>query len=91
LYIEKAIYMNAMLPEEDTAVFRFRINCQEINCLVSKKKDEVGKIVQGDENNVESCQYVFDVTRNSEPEVETFGHPWMIVGLERVGVVKQIL
>jgi hypothetical protein len=71
------------------AVFRFRINCQEINCLVSKK--EPGKIVQGEDNQVESCQYVFDVTRNPEPEVDIFGHPWMIIGLERVGVVKQLV
>ncbi len=81
--------MSASLPEEDMAVFRFRINCQEINCLVSTK--EHGKIMQGDENQVESCQYVFDVTRNPEPQVDIFGHPWMIVGLERIGVVKQIV
>lgn len=83
--------MSASLPEEDMAVFRFQINCQEANCLVSVKENEKGKIVQGEETTVESCQYVFDVTRNPEPYVEIFGHPWMIVGLERIGVMKQIV
>jgi len=81
--------MDASLPEEDTAVFRFRVSCQEINCLVSLK--EPGKIVQGEDNQIESCQYVINLTRSPEPEVDIFGHPWIIIGLERHGVVKQLV
>jgi hypothetical protein len=89
LYIDKATYMSAALPEEDVAVFRFRISCQEVNCLISKKEE--GKVVQGEKDLVENCQYVFDVKRNPVPEVDEFGHPWMICGLERIGVVKQLV
>ena len=87
--MDKATYLSAALPEEDMPVFRFRIQCQEISCLVSKK--EPGKIIQGEDNQVENCQYVFDVARNPDPEVDVFGHPWMVVQLERVGVMKQLI
>jgi len=83
--------MSAALPEEDMPVFKFRISCQEVDCLISKKKDEEGKVVRGEKDTVESCQYIIDVTRSPEPEVDIFGHPYMIVGLIRIGIMKQLV
>ena len=81
--------MSAAIPEEDVAMFRFRVNAQEVNCLMSLK--EPGKVVQGEKDLIETCQYVIDIRRNPAPEVEVFGHPWLITGLERVGVLKQLV
>ena len=88
IWIDKAMFINATLPEQDNPVFRFRLHCQEINCLVTKAE---GKVIQGDEHQVESCQYNVDLCRNSNPEIEIVGHPWQIVGIERIGVVKQLV
>lgn len=88
IWLDKAQFISASLPEPENPVFRFRLHCQEINCLVSK---ENGKVVQGDENQVESCQYNVDLCRNSNPEEDIVGHPWQIVCLERIGVVKQLV
>ena len=82
------MYESAHIPDTDTAIFRFRINCQEINCIIDKKE---GKIVEGAEDYVESCVYFIDVTRNPEPVIEEVGHPYYIIGMERTGVIKQIL
>lgn len=88
LYLEKAVYVNAFLINEDTCKLRFRLNAQEINCLVDKKE---GKIVEGDDTQVESCQYVVDLMINQDPVVEEVGHHWIVSTLERVGVVKQLI
>jgi hypothetical protein len=34
---------------------------------------------------------MIDITRNPDPVVEEVGHPYLVVGLERVGVSRQIL
>jgi hypothetical protein len=86
--LDKAQFLHASLPEPETPVFRFRLSCQEINCLVSK---ETGKVIQGEENQVESCQYNVDLCRNSNPEEDILGHPWQIINLERIGVFKQLV
>ena len=74
--------------DEDNVILRFRISTQEINCKISQKD---GKVVEGDVDLVENIQYVIDITRNPEPVVEEVGHPWLVVGLERVGVMRQIV
>lgn len=74
--------------DEETVVMRFRINSQEINCLISQKDK---KIVEGDEDLIENVQYLIDITRNPEPVVELVGHPYVVVGLERIGMFKQII
>lgn len=88
IWIDKAQFIHASLPEPENPVFRFRLHCQEINCLISKTD---GKVIQGDEFQVESCQYNVDLSRNCNPEVEILGHPWQIVNIERIGVVKQLV
>lgn len=88
LYVDRAEYTAANVIDEDTVVLRFRINCQEINCKVSRKD---GKIIEGEEDLVMNVHYIIDITRNPEPVIEEVGHPYMIVGLERVGMTKQIL
>jgi len=88
LYIDRAVFISASILDEETAVLRFRTNCQEINCLICKKE---GKIVEGNETYIESCQYQIDIMKNPEPIVEEVGHDWIIVGLQRMGVVKQLL
>jgi len=88
IWLDKAQFLSAALPEPENPVFRFRLSCQEINCLVSKAD---GKVIEGDENQVESCQYNIDLCRNPNPEIDIVGHSWQIVHLERIGVVKQIV
>lgn len=88
LYLEKAVYVNATILNEDTCKFRFRLNAQEINCLIDKKD---GKIIEGDDSHVVSCQYVVDIMLNPDPIIEEVGHHWIISTIERVGVVKQII
>ncbi len=61
---------------------------QEVNCKISQKD---GTVVEGDEALLMNIHYMIDITRNPEPIVEEVGHPYMIVGLERVGVTKQVL
>jgi hypothetical protein len=80
--------MSADIPDEDTCILRFRINTQEINCKISRKD---GQIVEGDVSLVENIHYIIDITRNPEPVIEEVGHPWVIVGLQRVGVIRQLL
>ena len=36
-------------------------------------------------------KYIIDVTRSPEPEVDIFGHPYMIVGIIRIGIMKQLV
>jgi hypothetical protein len=74
--------------DEDNVVLRYRINCQEVNCKISLKDR---KIVEGNESLVLSVHYMIDITRNPEPIVEELGHPYMIVGLERIGVTQQLV
>ena len=47
--------------------------------------------MEGEEDLVLNVHYMIDITRNPEPVIEEVGHPYMIVGLERVGVSRQIL
>lgn len=67
---------------------RFRINCQEINCKVSQKD---GKVVEGDYDLVENVHYNIDIVRNPDPVVEEIGHHYLVVGLEKFGVVRQLV
>jgi len=78
----------ANVIDEDNVILRFRIVCQEINCKISQKD---GTVIEGKEDLVLNIHYMIDITRNPQPVVEELGHPYMIVGLERVGVSKQIL
>jgi len=88
LWIDKAQFISTNLPEQDNPVFVFRLYCQEISCLVSKQDR---KVVQGEDNSVESCQYEVSLQRNHNPEIDIVGHPWLIVNVERRGVVKQLI
>jgi hypothetical protein len=67
---------------------RFRISTQEINCKISRKD---GKVVEGNVDLIENIQYMIDITRNPSPVVEEVGHPYLVVGLERVGVMRQVV
>jgi hypothetical protein len=67
---------------------RFRINSQEINCKISRKD---GKVVEGDLDLIENVQYFIDVMRNPSPVVEEVGHSYLVVGIERIGVVRQLV
>lgn len=69
-------------------MIRFRINTQEINCKISKKD---GKVVEGDVDLLESVQYFIDITRNPTPLIEDVGHGYLVVGIERIGVVRQLV
>lgn len=88
LYIDPAIFHSANVIDEDNVVIRFRITCQEINCKISKKD---GKVVEGDIDLLESVQYLVDITRNPTPVVEEIGHPYMVVHIEKIGVVRQLV
>jgi len=74
--------------DEDNCVIRFSINAQEINCKISQKD---GKVVEGDVDLVESVTYFIDVTRNPNPVIEEVGHPYLVVGIEKVGVTRQLV
>lgn len=82
------MFHSADVIDEDTVIIRFTINCQEINCKVSKKDR---KVVEGDVDLVESVQYLMDVVRNPNPVVEEIGHGYLVVGLQRIGVVRQLI
>ncbi len=88
MYVDHAQYVSANVQDEDNCTLRFRISSQEINCKISRKD---GQVVEGNVDMVENIQYVIDITRNPEPVVEEVGHPYLVVGLERVGVMRQIL
>jgi hypothetical protein len=34
---------------------------------------------------------MIDIRRNPEPVIEEIGHPYQIVGLERIGVMRQVV
>ena len=88
LYVDNAQYVSANVIDEDTVVMRFRINCQEINCKISTKD---GSLVEGDFDLVENVHYNIDIVRNPSPIVEEVGHPYLVVGLEKFGVVRQLV
>ncbi len=88
LYVDRALFHGANILDEDTVVMRFRINSQEINCKISQKD---GKVVEGDVDLIESVQYMIDLTRNPNPIIEELGHPYLVVGLEKIGVVRQLV
>lgn len=69
-------------------VLRFRIQSQEVNCLISTK-DKL--LVEGKESQIQNIQYVVELTPNPEPLVEELGHEWLIIGLEKVGVFQQLV
>lgn len=89
LFVDQPQFMTAMVTDEENVFFRFRISCQEMPSLIDKK---TGKAVDATkEFEVESCQYIIDIEKASDPAIEEVGHDWVIVHLERIGVVKQIL
>ena len=88
MYVEPATYVSAEVLDEETCIMRLRINTQEINCLISRKDC---KVVEGNVTHVDTIFYMIDITRNPEPLIEEVGHPWLIVGLQRVGIVRQLL
>jgi len=86
--MEKALFFASSIKNNSAPVLRFRIQTQEINCLISKK-DQL--LVEGKESQIQNIQYVLEFTPNPEPLVEELGHEWLIVGFERVGIFQQLV
>lgn len=82
------MFSTAHIIDEDNVIMRLKINCQEINCKISKKD---GKVVEGDIDLIENVHYQIDITRNPEPLVDEVGHHYLVVGLERTGVSRQLV
>lgn len=86
--MDKSIYASSLIKNNSTPVLIFRINIQEVNCLVSKK-DKL--LVEGSESIVNSIQYILQLTPNPEPLIEELGHEWHICGIEKVGIFQQLV
>jgi hypothetical protein len=86
--MEKALFFASSIKNNHTPVLRFRIQTQEINCLLSKK-DHL--LVEGKESQIQNIQYVLELTPNPEPLTEELGHEWLIIGFERVGIFQQLV
>ena len=88
LYVDHALYKGSRIIDSENCVFQFSIDASEINCLVNKKN---GEMVEGNQAEILSCKYLIELKYNPEAHVDVFGHYWMIVGFERIGVTKQLV
>ena len=52
---------------------------------------ENGTIVEGNEGNIKSSQYLITVKKHDNPDIETMGHYWEIKELIQTGTHKQII
>ncbi len=69
-------------------MLKYTINCHENNCKISTKD---GSIVEGAVNDVDNVFYHLDIVRNPTPIIEEVGHSYLVVGIQRVGVMKQLI
>ncbi len=52
---------------------------------------ETGDIVEGDDGNIRSSQYLITLRRNANPDLCKFGHYWEIKEMVQTGTFKQLI
>jgi hypothetical protein len=88
LYCGNATFTRAYILDSETCVLSFYIDTQEIPCLISKK---TGEPVENNDTEIQSCRYLIEMKINPDPLIDELGHYWLVVGLQKLGAVKQLI
>jgi hypothetical protein len=88
LYLGNATFKSAHIIDSENCVLVFYIDTNEIPCLIKKK---TGEVAQGTPTEIQSCKYLIELKINPDPLIEELGHYWQVVGLQKIGAMKQLI
>jgi len=80
---------NAGQLENSKPQFSFIVDTQEIDCKVCIK--DPNEIKEGSVDSIIKNSWRITITLHEDPDIETCGHYWEVVGIEKVGELKQLV